>query len=265
MQITHFIAAAGVLPGLVSAGSVLSRRAVDCAFSTAPSKSDTCTTFASSWGLSVDDLQKLNPGITCPALDTSKSYCVIGTVTNDPEPTTTTSQSTTPITSITSKTSTTTTSSSTTTTAAAPSNSPTMPGLAANCDGFYKVSSGDSCDAISSKYGISTAQFKSWNTEINADCTNLWLDYYVCVHVPGAATTTQGTTQPTTPPSTGPTPQMPGIVSNCKTFYQVKSGDSCWSIYSSAGITFEQLLSYNTQVDSSCSNLWLGYYVCTGV
>ncbi|OHE94792.1 LysM domain-containing protein [Colletotrichum orchidophilum] len=263
MQITHFIAAAGVLPAIVSAKAALSRRAVDCAFSTAASKGDTCSTFASSWGLSVDELQNLNPGITCPTLDTSNSYCVIGTITDDPEPTTTTAQSTTLVTSTTSKAPTTTT--TTTTAAAAPSNSPAMPGLAANCDGFYKVSSGDSCDAIASKYSISTAQFKSWNTEVNADCTNLWLDYYVCVHVPGAATTTQAPTQPTTPPSTGPTPQMPGIVSNCKKYYQVNSGDSCWSIYSGAGITFEQFLSYNTQVDSTCSNLWLGYYVCTGV
>lgn len=43
-----------------------------------------------------------------------------------------------------------------------------MPGLAANCDGFYKVASGDSCDTIASKNSITTTQFKSWNTEINA-------------------------------------------------------------------------------------------------
>lgn len=97
-----------------------------------------------------------------------------------------------------------------------------------------------------------------------AECTNLWLDYYVCVHVPGAATTTQAPSQPTQAPS-GPTPQMPGIVGNCKSYHQVKSGDSCWSIYTDAGITLAQFRSYNKQIDSNCSNLWLGYYVCTGV
>ncbi|KAK3338418.1 purine and uridine phosphorylase [Neurospora tetraspora] len=55
-----------------------------------------------------------------------------------------------------------------TTAAPAATNSPAMPGLAANCDGFYKVASGDSCDTIASKNSITTTQFKSWNTEIDA-------------------------------------------------------------------------------------------------
>ncbi|KAF7174537.1 hypothetical protein CNMCM6106_009078 [Aspergillus hiratsukae] len=162
-----------------------------------------------------------------------------------------------------------------------------MPGIADNCDGFYKVTSGDQCDTIAAKHGISVAQFKSWNTEINEstspltlldiladrikikltpissiDCTNLWLDYYVCVHVPGATTTSQAP-KPTEP--AGPTPQMPGIVDNCKTFHLIQSGESCWSIYTDAGITFDQFRAWNTQVDAGCTNLWLGYYVCIGV
>lgn len=170
-----------------------------------------------------------------------------------------------------------------TTTSTVPSVSPTMPGLAANCDGFYKVVSGDQCNTIAAKYGVSTAQFLSWNIEVNsgtfvsssatkdetfqsqssnssgtAECTNLWLGYYVCVHVAGATTTPA-------PAPTGPTPQMPGIMAGCKSFHLVQSGDSCWSIYTAAGISFDQFLAWNTAVDSGCSNLWLGYYVCTGI
>ncbi|KAI0168254.1 LysM domain protein [Pestalotiopsis sp. NC0098] len=145
-----------------------------------------------------------------------------------------------------------------TTTSTAPSVSPTMPGLAANCDGFYKVVSGDQCNTIAAKYGVSTAQFLSWNSEVNNECTNLWLGYYVCVHVAGATTTPA-------PAPTGPTPQMPGIIAGCKSFHLVQSGDSCWSIYTAAGISFDQFLAWNTAVDSGCSNLWLGYYVCTGI
>lgn len=165
MQLTHLLAA-GLVPGLVSARAAHSRRAVDCDFSTTADSGATCESFAGSWGLSVDDLQKLNPGISCPDLDTSKSYCVIGTV-NDDSPATTTQP---PVTTL--KTSTTTKASSTTqasvtTSQAAPSNSPAMPGLADDCDGFYKVASGDQCDTIAKKFGISDAQFKSWNSEIN--------------------------------------------------------------------------------------------------
>lgn len=98
------------------------------------------------------------------------------------------------------------------------------------------------------------------------ECSNLRLDYYVCVHVPGAATTT---TQP--PPAdptlvpTGPTPQMPGVVDGCKKFHPAQAGDSCWAIHTDTSITLSQLRASNTQLDASCSNLWLGCYVCTGV
>lgn len=81
------------------------------------------------------------------------------------------------------------------------------------------------------------------------------------MHVPGATTTTTSAQ----PSPTGPTPQMPGIVAKCKKFYKVQSGDSCWTISSAAGVTVDQFLTWNTAVDSNCSNLWLGYYVCTGV
>ncbi|KAK1779165.1 hypothetical protein QBC45DRAFT_432873 [Copromyces sp. CBS 386.78] len=338
MQLTRLqVLAAGLMPAMVSARA-LSRRAVDCAFATAPDRGATCESFAASWGQSVDELKKLNPGITCPNLDDSKLYCVIGTVTADPTPSSSTSSTTsttlkTTTTTTTSSTKVSTTSFSSTTAAPAATNSPQMPGIVADCDGFYKVVSGDSCDTIASKNSITTTQFKTWNTEINADCSNLWLDYYVCVHIPGAVTQKPTTTTMATSTSTAapaatnspqmpgivadcdgyhkivsgdqcdtiatkygittdmflsynsyvnaqcsnlwldyyvcvhvtPTPLMPGVVSNCKKYYQIQSGDSCWSIYSGAGITFEQFRQYNTGVDETCSNLWLGYYVCTGV
>ncbi|OQE13220.1 hypothetical protein PENFLA_c052G03443 [Penicillium flavigenum] len=238
--------------------AVLTRRAVDCDFSATADAGATCSSFASSWALSISTLQQLNPGITCPNFNTSKSYCVMGTATDDSSSTTSTTAAST------------TTTQSPTTTETAPSNSPTMPGIVGNCDGFYKVSSGDQCNTIATKYGISEAQLKSWNSQINDstsftfpnECTNFWLDYYVCVHVPGA-TTTSAPSQ--TPEPSGPTPQMPGIVSNCKSFHLIKDGDNCWSINTDARITLTQFRAWNTQIDAACSNLWLGYYVCVGV
>lgn len=58
---------------------------------------------------------------------------------------------------------------------------------------------------------------------------------------------------------------MPGIVSNCKSFHKVQSGDSCYTIDQAAGITLDQFLLWNPTVNAGCSNLWLGYYVCVGV
>lgn len=67
------------------------------------------------------------------------------------------------------------------------------------------------------------------------------------------------------PTNTGPQPQMPGIVSNCKKFYKIKSGDGCAAIAAANNISLAQFLAYNTAVDSNCGNIWLDYYVCTGV
>ncbi|KAF9890423.1 hypothetical protein FE257_005828 [Aspergillus nanangensis] len=228
----------GFLPQLLYADVV-------CTFSAPASSGDTCASFASAWGQTVNEFRALNPGATCPNLTAGQEYCVIGTVT---DATTTTSTTTT-----TSK------PPPTTTTSSGSAPGPTQPGIPANCDKFHQVVSGDQCDTIAAKYGITEAQFKALNPNVDASCSNLWLDYYVCVHTPGTTTTDPA------PEPTGPTPQMPGIVTNCKTFYQVKSGDSCYTINTAAGITLAQFRTWNTLIDAGCSNLWVGYYVCTGI
>lgn len=91
----------------------------------------------------------------------------------------------------------------------------------------------------------------------------MWASYYVCVGVPGAVTTFKPTTAAApVPTATGPQPQMPGITSKCKTYYQIKSGDSCWTIQQAKGVTLAQLRSWTTEINAGCTNLWLGYYIC---
>lgn len=136
-----------------------------------------------------------------------------------------------------------------------------MPGIAENCDRFYMVQSGDQCDTIASRNGITVAQLRNWNTEINAACSNLWLDYYVCTHVPGAVL--PSTTNSAPAPSN--TPTMPGIAPTCDRFYKVKSGDQCDTVASSNGITVAQLKAWNTEINAACTSLWLHYYICTHI
>ncbi|KAL2125946.1 hypothetical protein VTI74DRAFT_2157 [Chaetomium olivicolor] len=150
---------------------------------------------------------------------------------------------------------------STTTTAPTPSNSPTMPGIAPNCDRFYRIKSGDQCDTIAASNGITVAQLRSWNTEINAACSNLWLDYYICTHVPGSVLPSTTSTAPA--PSNSPA--LPGAVSNCNKWYKIASGDTCEKIAAKNTITVAQFRSWNTQINTSCNNLWLDYYACVGV
>ncbi|PLB35219.1 LysM peptidoglycan-binding domain-containing protein [Aspergillus candidus] len=233
----------GLLPQLLSA-------AIVCDMSAAASKGDTCESFVKAWGTTVEEFEALNPGVSCPSLTEGRKYCVIGTVTGGPDPTSTT-------------TTTLKTTTKATTTTSSSKYEPTQPGVPANCDKFHLVASGDQCDTIEAKYGITDAQFKAWNPDVDEGCTNLWLNYYVCVHVP-EATTTPSVPDPTpTPPA--PQPQMPGVVSNCKKFHKVKAGDNCYSIDTAAGITLDQFRSWNTQIDAGCTNLWVNYYVCIGV
>ncbi|KAL5044401.1 hypothetical protein BDW71DRAFT_209406 [Aspergillus fruticulosus] len=100
-------------------------------------------------------------------------------------------------------------------------------------------------------HSITTAQLRSWNSEINAD---LWLDYYICVHVPGAT----ATSLPTATRSAfvaSPTPQQTGIISNCNKYHLLESGDGCASIASAYGISLSNFYSWNPAAGSSCGAL----------
>ncbi|KAG6353401.1 hypothetical protein INS49_007483 [Diaporthe citri] len=151
MHLYIITAAAGLIsgPALVSA-KTHARRGVECYFNLLAESSETCKSLASCWGISVDDFININPGVTCSNLKAGKLYCVVGEYTPDepttsltqPEPPTPTTSTTQPPTTI--RTSTTTTS------APDPGVSPIMPGTAANCDRYYKVESGDSCEVVAS-------------------------------------------------------------------------------------------------------------------
>ncbi|EGD89384.2 hypothetical protein H112_03004 [Trichophyton rubrum D6] len=262
MHLTPIVALA-MLPELLLA-RVLHPRAVICSFAIPGDPGDTCDTLSDRWGITIDIFKSLNPGVNCPNLVANMEYCVAGTVSPDTPSTTTTAKPTMTPTSTPTKTTTTSTATTTramTTTISSDAPSPTQPGLAKDCDKFHLVVSGDNCYSIQTKYGISTDQFKAWNPYINAECSNLWADYYVCVHVPGA---TISTSMPMPTPS-GPQPQMPGIVSNCRKFHLIQAGDNCYTINQAVGITLAQFRSWNKNVNADCSNIWLGYYVCIGV
>lgn len=79
---------------------------------------------------------------------------MIGTVTGGPDPTSTT-------------TTTLKTTTKATTTTSSSKYEPTQPGVPANCDKFHLVASGDQCDTIEAKYGITDAQFKAWNPDVD--------------------------------------------------------------------------------------------------
>ncbi|KAK4120445.1 carbohydrate-binding module family 50 protein [Parathielavia appendiculata] len=262
MHEKHLLAI-GLGPGLVAARA-MSRRAVICEVAVTPDSVDTCVGLAANWGISVDELEKLNPGITCPDLDTSKEYCVVGTVTNDPStttsdtrPTTSTSRSITSTTnpssstapsSTTFKSSTSTRSSTTTSTSATnPNNTPvpTQDGMVGNCNRFHFVQIGQTCATIAVLYSISVPQFIQWNPAAKADCSGLW-----------ASTPTNGITTPT--------PAHPGMVSKCNKFVYVNPEDTCDGIGFWNGIGGQWVKLWNG-IKEECRSIQAHTYLCIGV
>jgi LysM repeat protein len=214
---------------------------------------DGCAAIASSYGISLSDFYSWNPAVKtdCSQLWPDYYVCVgliggsVQTSTKKPVSTTKKPTATNGITTPT----------------------PTQTGMVGNCDAFYLVKSGDGCAAIATKKGITLAQFYKWNPAVGSDCSKLYPDYYVCVSIVGVSpsTTVKRTTSTKGNGITTPTPIQTGMVSNCKKFYDVKSGDICSTIVKKFDITLKNFYAWNPAVKSDCSALWPDYYVCVGL
>lgn len=64
-------------------------------------------------------------------------------------------------------------------TASAPA--PTRTGMTESCGLSHTVVSGGTCNSVSLRYGINLKTLQSLNTVTDDTCTNLWLEYAVCV------------------------------------------------------------------------------------
>ena len=163
------------------------RQQISCSYEYAASSGDTCQSVAADWGLTVQALESLNPGITCPDLVAGQSYCVLGTVSSS-GPTvsssslaTSTSTSTISIVPIPSTTSS--SSHSLSPSSSSSSSAPYQPqqtGTAADCDQFYLVETGDSCGKIEAQFGISASEFLDWNPSVNSG--RLYISFMIKFH-----------------------------------------------------------------------------------
>ena len=55
------------------------------------------------------------------------------------------------------------------------------------------------------------------------------------------------------------------MVSTCDTFYDVQSGDSCYDIADTHGVSLDSFYAWNPAVKTDCSGLQPDEYVCVGV
>jgi hypothetical protein len=141
--------------------------------------------------------------------------------------------------------------------------------MISTCDKFYLVGSGDTCSAVATTAEISLTTFYAWNPAVGTDCSLLEVGEYVCIDIIGYAPSTTMTSISTTTSSgngvTTPSPHEPGMLSDCNSFYLASSGDTCASIADSYGITVADIEAWNEDVGSSCTDIWLNYYICVGI
>lgn len=92
----------------------------------------------------------------------------------------------------------------TTATTPAPIPPSTAPNVTTDCGAYYQVVGGDTCASVSLKFEISLDDFFFLNPGLDANCTNLWVNYEYCVEPVGSISTYPGYGGSTTlPPITG--------------------------------------------------------------
>jgi murein DD-endopeptidase MepM/ murein hydrolase activator NlpD len=92
---------------------------------------------------------------------------------------------------------------------------------------LYTVQAGDTCGRIQLLYGISLAQLRELNENINTDCTNLIPGQNLLIALAGPAgpSATPGSSATPAPPTTTPTP-FAGTTEICVLLYNDLNGDA---------------------------------------
>jgi hypothetical protein len=124
---------------------------------------DQCGAIASANGISLTQFLTWNPsaGSSCGGLWAEAYACVsvVGYTPNAPTPTSSKAPS------------------------GVQTPSPIQAGMTSRCKKFDFVKSGEICDTITRRNGISLADFVKWNTGVGSDCRSMWAETYVCVGV----------------------------------------------------------------------------------
>ena len=120
------------------------------------------------------------------------------------------------------------------------------------CSVKYTVVSGDTCNAIGLKFGVSAASIIQANPSINAQCTNLQLGAILCI--PGISFA------PSIQPVALPPPTTPTVT--CSAKYTVVSGDTCNAIGLKFGVSAAAIIQANPSINAQCTNLQIGAVLC---
>ncbi|KAM5478328.1 hypothetical protein McanCB56680_006450 [Microsporum canis] len=138
----------------------------------------------------------------------------------------------------------------------------------------------------SSTFNVTINQFLNWNPYLSGSCELINWYQRVCIRPPGGSYENQLPVRQSTAasqyytPAIPPAPTSTGTTASCGRYYEVVAGDQCNTIArhlwvgfyhlvirlnsnpTHSGITVDEFLTLNTQVDERCSNLWIAYAYC---
>lgn len=104
------------------------------------------------------------------------------------------------------------------------------------CVRSYTIQAGDICDSISAAQNVSTYQLATINAGVfNSDCTNLAPGSSICLGYENE---------------------------DCSSTYVVAAQDTCDSVATTYGINSTLLYGNNPQINSACSNIYVGEVLC---
>ncbi|KAJ5399171.1 hypothetical protein N7465_009660 [Penicillium sp. CMV-2018d] len=130
----------------------------------------------------------------------------------------------------------------------------------------YLVQRNDTCAGIAGAHNITITQLLSWNPTIDPVCAN-WptkIGHVICVgnNVGYIEPTTSYEASSTATAVSIPTNAVDGSNTNCSKWYSVLDDDNCASISVQNGISLEDLEFLNPELNTNCTNLFLGYSYC---
>ncbi|KAF2755988.1 hypothetical protein EJ05DRAFT_478036 [Pseudovirgaria hyperparasitica] len=142
-----------------------------------------------------------------------------------------------------------------------------------DCTATTLVESGDTCNSIADRFNNFTLSvFRYWNPDIGQTCFGLRAYTPVCIGTPWYTFTPpvqspDGTIVGTTDlnPTQLPVPVMPSIVEECNRYFLAGSGQRVDAIAPAAGVSVEDILSWNPTLDKENPVTWAGYWLCVGV
>ena len=134
-----------------------------------------------------------------------------------------------------------------------------------NCGRYYQVQVADTCNRVSLSSRVRVDLFQAINPSIDADCFNLVPDLWYCVR-PLAGWNATGIDDGPNPTSSQtvapPGPTQTGTTGACYKWRVVVSGDTCFGLQQTEGVTMQQLVAWNANLKADCSNLELGIAYC---